>query len=239
MTTTTPANALKSSCPHCGAILKPMRIEALGKTYEVGFIECDCEGAQLERQKESETKEKAERAMRQERFYSKLIAAGIPKRYLNAKHHKARELADSLEGGYYIFGGNGTKKTLLAMAIARKLIALGVDVRVAIVPSLLESMRNRTSEDRNLTSQLENCGVLVLDDLGKESATAYACERLFDIINYRYNAMTPTIVTSNYSLTEVSKHLSEGGTGSAIASRLGETVKRVHMDGEDGRLRRG
>ncbi len=239
MTTTTSENVSRSNCPHCGAILEPMRVEALGKIYEIGFIECNCEGTQRERQKEAEAKEKIESAKRRERFVAKLQAAGIPKRYLNAEHHRARDLANSLDKGYYIFGGNGTRKTLLAMAIARNLIALGVDVKVAIVPSLLESMRNRSSEDRNLTQQLEDCEVLILDDLGKESATAYACERLFDIVNRRYNALTPIIVTSNYSLTEVANHLPEGGAGSAIASRLAEITKRIHMDGEDGRLRRG
>lgn len=236
MTTTTSGNASRSSCPFCRRLLKPLRIEAMGRIYDVGFTDCECEGARQDRAEKIRAQEDEEKKKRRQRFDAKLRASGIPERYLNAEHPKARELADHLKGGYYIYGGNGTKKTLLAMAVSRKLIALGCEVKVAIVPTLLENMRNRSSEDRDLTSKLENCEVLVLDDLGKESATAYACERLFDIVNRRYNAMAPVIVTSNYSLTEVSKHLPEGGAGSAIASRLAEMTKRIHMDGEDGRL---
>lgn len=236
MTTTTLENASRSSCPFCGCHLKPLRIEAMGRTYDVGFMDCECEGAKRDRAEQIQAQESADKERRRQNFETKLHRAGIPERYLNAEHPKARMLADSIEGGYYIYGSNGTGKTLLAMAIARKLIARGFDVQVAIVPSLLESMRNRTSEDRDLTSQLEKCEVLILDDLGKESATAYACERLFDIVNRRYNALATTIVTSNYSMTEVAKHLPEGHAGSAISSRFSGWIKRIHMDGADRRL---
>ena len=38
--------------------------------------------------------------------------------------------------------------------------------------------------------------ILVLDDLGTESATPWAQEKLFQIINYRYNFQFPTVFTT-------------------------------------------
>ena len=81
--------------------------------------------------------------------------------------------------------------------------------------------------------------MLVLDDLGKEAPTAYACERLFDIVNERYNAMLPIVVTSNYSRGEIARKLTEGDVGRSIASRLCEMTRSVHMDGTDRRLANG
>lgn len=81
------------------------------------------------------------------------------------------------------------------------------------------------------------CDVLILDDLGKEASnTAYACERLFAIIDKRDKAMLPTIVTSNYRLSEIAKNITEGAVGVAIASRLASSCKQVPLEGPDRRL---
>ena len=45
--------------------------------------------------------------------------------------------------------------------------------------------------------------LLILDDLGTQSSTPWAQEKLFQILNYRYNARLPTVITSNHSLEEI------------------------------------
>jgi DNA replication protein DnaC len=39
--------------------------------------------------------------------------------------------------------------------------------------------------------------VLILDDLGEESQTSWAEEKLFQLFNHRYNHRLPTVVTTN------------------------------------------
>jgi hypothetical protein len=51
-----------------------------------------------------------------------------------------------------------------------------------------------------LFDKVREAGVLVLDDLGAENATAWATEKLFQIINYRYNYRMPTVITTNHRL---------------------------------------
>ena len=228
-------------CEHCGADLPAKTVEFGGREVQIGYEFCHCEGATKERMvnMERERLREIEEAARE--LDRKCAAAGIPKRYMRADHDKAEAVAAAVEDGqgFYIYGGQGTYKTTLAMAVARILVARGAVVRVCVVPNLMEAMRSRTAEDRAVTERLSTCGVLILDDLGKESPTAYACERLFSIINDRYNAMLPVIVTSNYSRGDIARRLSEGDVGPSIASRLVETTRIVHLDGADRRLCRG
>lgn len=229
-TTETPS---RSSCPHCGRTLKPQIFVVLGKQHDLGYHPCTCKGATEERAAEKRRSLAEERARNAEMQTRRCAKAGIPERYLNAEHPKAAGFGDA--PSLYIHGTQGTGKTHLAMAIARILITKGRTVEVQIVPHLLEALRSRKAEDRVSTARFATCDLLVLDDLGKESPTPYACERLFDIVNDRYNTDLPIIVTSNYDLNAIAKRLSEGDTGRSIASRLREMCQRIHMDGADRR----
>ena len=59
--------------------------------------------------------------------------------------------------------------------------------------------------------------MLILDDLGTQNATAWAQEKLFQIFNHRYNAMLPTVVTTNLSLDRIDERLRMRLTDPAIA----------------------
>jgi DNA replication protein DnaC len=44
---------------------------------------------------------------------------------------------------------------------------------------------------------IRNAPLLILDDLGTENATAWAREKLYQIVNHRYNERYATVFTSN------------------------------------------
>lgn len=229
-------------CKHCGAQLERSYVVLLDQQYPNGWKACGCEGARAER--EAERKAEAERMER--RRVAELEAswhkAGIPERYVGQFDERAEAMAGAMldEGtGFYIDGTQGTGKTRLAASIAKEAIAMGLGTRFCVATNLMESMRSRSSEKREETEELCKCRILVLDDLGKEAPTAYACERLFDIVNERYNAMLPIVVTSNYTRGEIAQKLTEGDVGRSIASRLCEMTRRVHIDGKDWRLANG
>jgi DNA replication protein DnaC len=48
---------------------------------------------------------------------------------------------------------------------------------------------------------------LILDDLGTESATPWAREKLFQLLNYRYAARLPTVITTFSTLEELDERL--------------------------------
>jgi DNA replication protein DnaC len=50
--------------------------------------------------------------------------------------------------------------------------------------------------------------ILVLDDFGEHSATSWAQEKLYQLINYRYNARLATVMTTCLNLEEIENRVS-------------------------------
>ena len=48
--------------------------------------------------------------------------------------------------------------------------------------------------------RLRNAPLLILDDLGVENPSAWAQEKLFQLLNHRYSHMLPTVITTNADL---------------------------------------
>ena len=148
----------------------------------------------------------------------------------------ARRYAEDPHGWLVLSGGYGVGKTHLAAAIAHERLASGQSVFFSIVPDLLDHLRaafapsSETPYDE-LFDKVREAGVLVLDDLGAENATAWATEKLFQIINYRYNYRMPTVVTTNNRLLA---HMDE-----RIRSRLSDRsfVRNVAIESGDYRER--
>jgi DNA replication protein DnaC len=120
----------------------------------------------------------------------------------------ARAYAEHPEGWLVLFGGYGCGKTHLAAAIANRAIERGQPVLFVVVPDLLDYLRATFSPNSAATyderfDQVRNAPLLILDDLGTQSSTAWAQEKLFQILNHRYAARLPTVVTSNHRLEEI------------------------------------
>lgn len=231
-----PLNSVASNyCPHCLSPLQPMTIHFGGKTYNMGYEPCHCEGAEKERiqrlreeaeREAQDAKRKAERTLRK---------SGIPKRYWGVK------CVDGWEDGAYIVGSVGVGKTHMAAGMALKALNDGAKVRFLAGGDFLGRLRSsfgsEESEDAIIDS-LSRCDLLILDDLGKDKPTDWACSMLYRLINARYCDESPTIVTSQYEKEELYRRLATGDkdTAEAIVSRLVEMCPRIHLDGKDRRL---
>ncbi|MBM3126843.1 MAG: AAA family ATPase, partial [Chloroflexi bacterium] len=106
-----------------------------------------------------------------------------------------------LEGGY------GSGKTHLAAAIANAAVNKGTPTLFITVPDLLDSLRFAYSDPETTFEkrfeEIRNAQLLILDDFGTQNATAWAQEKLFQIINYRYINKLPTVITTNLMLDEI------------------------------------
>ena len=226
-------------CPHCGQPLPPITQELLGKSYTVGHGPCLCDAARAERIERMRAEDEARARKEAAELDRRVLEAGVPELYLHAEHPEAASLAERVAGGtgLYLHGGPGTGKTTLACAIVRVLVSEGYRVEFTTAPALIDAMRDRRAEDRARTDQLAKCRVLVLDDIGMESPTAYASERLHHILSERLGAMRPTVYTSNYRRGEIAQRYAGSKAGTAIASRLNERTDAIPIYGEDRRLR--
>ena len=114
--------------------------------------------------------------------------------------HAAIDFAEKPEGWLVLSGPYGCGKTHLAASIANYRAGLGDPPLFIEVPDLLDHLRatfNPSSPIRydRLFDEIRTAPLLVLDDLGAQSATPWAKEKLYQLINHRYNAGLPTILT--------------------------------------------
>ncbi|MEX1019866.1 MAG: ATP-binding protein [Litorilinea sp.] len=120
--------------------------------------------------------------------------------------------AQEPEGWLLLTGAYGSGKTHLAAAIANARIALGKPVLFMVAPDLLDHLRaayNPAAEVGydSLFDQVRTAALLILDDLGAQSSTPWAQEKLFQLLNHRYNARLPTVITTNQRVDEMEQRL--------------------------------
>jgi DNA replication protein DnaC len=132
---------------------------------------------------------------------------------LRQAYNLAVEFARSPEGWLIFHGLNGCGKTHLAAAIANYRRAQGKPVLFVVVPDLLDHLRSTFSPDSKISydefsEKLKETPLLILDDFGEQSATPWAQEKLYQLINYRYNARLPMVVTTCLSLDEIETRIS-------------------------------
>jgi DNA replication protein DnaC len=147
----------------------------------------------------------------------------------------ARAYAEDPQGWLVLSGSVGCGKTHLAAAIANVCLERDSLVIFSTVPELLDHLRTAFAPSNEmpyheLFDRIREAYLLVLDDLGVEHSTAWATEKLFQIINYRYEYRMPTIITTNTDLK---------GLDLRIQSRLFDIglVRRCHIKAADYRPR--
>lgn len=124
----------------------------------------------------------------------------------------AFEFAQNPQGWLLLKGGFGAGKTHLAAAIANYRLQSGQPALFIVVPDLLDYLRATYSPNSAVTyderfESLRGAPLLLLDDYGAHSATPWAQEKLFQLLNFRYNAQLPTVITTNQELEEIDLRL--------------------------------
>src|SRR5262245_3549961 len=187
------------NCPHCGGAGYYKEAVPFGHPHFAVLFPCECKLAE----KEQRRVEELEQLSNLELFCDKTFESfnpdipGVRRAYLRAVEYARRP-----QGWLILFGNYGAGKTHLAAAIASVALRRQTRVLFAIVPDLLDHLRSTFGpsseveyDDRFET--IREVPLLILDDLGTENTTPWAREKLFQIINYRYNDALPTVITSN------------------------------------------
>ncbi len=120
----------------------------------------------------------------------------------------AQEYAESPAGWLVLMGNYGCGKTHLAAAIGNYRKGMGDDPIFVVVPDLLDHLRATFSPSSSISydsmfNRVKSAPVLIMDDLGTQSATPWAREKLYQIFNERYNAKLPTIITMSGNLSDL------------------------------------
>ena len=150
----------------------------------------------------------------------------------------ALNYAHQPEGWLMIRGGYGSGKTHLAAAIANYRIRVGQPALLVVVPDLLDQLRAGYSPTSDLSynqrfEQIRSHPLLILDDLGTESNTPWADEKLYQIFNYRYNARLSTVITTNCELEEIEPRIRSRLNSPDLVHIVGITAPDYRASGMD------
>ena len=229
---------------------------------------CDCPTAKraqaeqkaAEEAKEREKKAKAERAA----AATRMLEAGMPEKWLSERglakwsqdqpcREEAYERAvafgmalatRTLPRSLYIAGDVGVGKTFLASSLCTDLIRRGHRVLWRNVSEIRSCFDDRKTKETEVIARFVRPRVLVLDDLGKERPTEWALEQLFSVVNSRYDAGLPLIVTTNYGSADLVRRLTpradaagyaDDTTARAIVDRLRGTAQLIKLEGKSRR----
>lgn len=123
----------------------------------------------------------------------------------HAAYQAARRFARQPHGWLTLLGPCGAGKTHLAAAIAHAALEQAIAAQLVVVPDLLDQLRQAVAADRPDArfEAVKQVPLLVLDDLGTEQVTPWAREKLYQLINHRYNHQLATVFTSNLRLEQL------------------------------------
>lgn len=196
----------------------PENLSSSGMPREMTVgVPCECRKKTIEREErlEQERKEmEAVAALKRQSLMDDRLADATFENFQQTKQN-ARQLRlcrryaecfnEMMEKnqGLLFYGGVGTGKTYAAACIANYLLSRRRSVVMTSFVKLLESMMNFKEDDSVLISRLNRAKLLIIDDLGAERSTDFALEKVYDIVDSRYRAKLPVILTTNLSLDEL------------------------------------
>ena len=174
------------------------------------------------------------------RYFSKTFSnfeiRGNGKAISECKLYCKNFLKNRKEGkGLFLTGTVGTGKTHLLAAIIDYIARIYKRKinRVMYFTStgLLNEIRNSYNKSEEFVNKVKHCQLLLIDDFGAEKTTDWVLETYFEIIDYRYSNLLPTIIATNLTDKEIKEKLSE-----RIMSRIYEVNKGIKLIGKDYRI---
>ena len=138
--------------------------------------------------------------------------------------------------GLLLFGSVGTGKTFGAACVANALIDLGFPCLVTNFARLVNTISGMYDGKQAYIDGLNRFSLLVIDDLASERDTDYMNEIVFNIIDSRYRAGLPLIITTNLTAQELKSPADI--RKQRIYSRLFEMCIPVEVKGDDRRRER-
>ena len=189
-------------------------------------IACECKEAERKEKRRQQLREMSNLdAFRQKTFNTfNAHQPGVLEAY-----KAALDFETNPQGWLVLSGPNGCGKTHLAAAIANQALDNGAVVLFEAAPDLLDHLRAAfapaaTEVYDQLFSKMREAELLIIDDLGAQQSSPWANEKLFQLLNYRYNLSMATVITGNPKGIQ--------GVDERIRSRLSDTglVRTILMD---------
>ncbi len=207
------AEAEKPPCPVCSGMGFVVPDVPLGHPEYGRATPCECRRRDIKVRQMAGLRAASQLELLEDQTLESFIPEGIglteaKRRNLRMAYERCVEFAMDPSGWILLRGGYGCGKTHLAVAIANNRIAQNRPAIFTTVPDLLDFLRSSFAPNSQVGfderfEQIRSAPLLILDDFGTESGTPWAREKLFQILNHRYNGRLPTVITTNYELEEI------------------------------------
>jgi DNA replication protein DnaC len=233
-------------CAVCGKKLETV-VEFMNVKRKVPCV-CDCTLKKIEeakRQEEEQKKKDYIAHMRRTGFpdddfknwtfenddMSKPEITSIAKKYIeNFKTFKNNGK------GLLFYGTVGTGKTYAAAEIANALIDMGKPVLMTNFSRIINKLQSSFEGRQEYIDGLNEFDLLILDDLAAERQTEYVLENVFNVIDARYRAKKPLIITTNLSIEQLKNP--ENIATARIYDRILERCFPIEVKGASNRRRK-
>ena len=209
-------------------------------------LPCTCRCRQ-EAMKKRKAEDEARERMQQ---IDRLKSAGIQERHLLDWRFDVAEDTDAIHWaknyvanwkkvraenlGLLLWGDVGTGKSFTAACIANALLEQATPVLMTNFSKILNQMGTMYTEERyQYIASFNHYPLLIIDDLGIERSTEYAKEQVYAVIDERYKANLPLIITTNLTINEIRNP--ESVADARIYSRVLEMCTPIHVGGGDRR----
>lgn len=213
-------------------------------------VRCACECSVAQNAKEAEEKRKRDRLQ----YLDSMRRTGFPDAEMRewtfaksdhtdqkneniARRYVANFDAMRSQGtGLLLCGSVGTGKSFLAAAIANKLISQGTPCLMTNFNRIISRISEKFGGDQKYLDNLNRFDLLIIDDLGAERDSEYTWEKVMDVIDARYRAGLPLIVTTNlnpkdlYDPSDIRRQ--------RVFSRLKEMCIFLEVNGADRRSKK-
>ena len=234
-------------CGNCHTQKECVLTKSDGTTRTV-HCACDCSVAQNAR--EAEEKRKRDRMQ----YLDSMRRTGFPdaemREWTFAKSDHANQKIENVARKYaanfdvmrkqgtglLLCGQVGTGKSFLAAAIANELIDQGTPCLMTNFSRIISRISEKFGGDQKYLDNLNRFDLLIIDDLGAERDSEFTWEKVMDVIDARYRAGLPLIITTNLSMRQLSDQ--SDIRRQRIYSRLREMCVFLEVQGTDRRGRK-
>ena len=198
-------------CSVCGEP-KFCKINFRGKELTVGCM-CKCENERLKADEDRDIadakRQKRERCFKDKKCYewtfdnddkaNEKVSAALRRYVKDFEEHKANGQ------GLLLWGRVGSGKSFLAGCVANAVIDEGYSALMTDFPTIINRLQANFDNKQEIIDMLNRYALLVIDDLGVERNSEYVREQVYNIINARYKAKLPMVITTNLPLEEIAR----------------------------------